>query len=100
MVAVRRHCSSRHHILYTMLYKPHMEDGRLERGSRLGLWRYRLGGLNATCHPLCNPSSSVTRDVSPQSLSLTSAGFPGVAPCPHLGLMVIAFMILFSQFLR
>ena len=35
-----------------------------------------------------------------QSLALTSAGFPGVAGCPHLGFTVIALVILFSQYLR
>lgn len=43
---------------------------------------------------------TVAVNIAVLSLALTSAGFPGIMPCPHLGFIVIFLMILFSQFMR
>ena len=44
------------------------------------------------------PATFATRCL--QGLALYNVGFPGVAACPQLGLMQMAFVILFSQYMK
>ncbi|KAI8476384.1 MAG: permease family-domain-containing protein [Monoraphidium minutum] len=66
-----------------------------------GLIVFGIGFLGII-HPVLRAISPITVavNIAVLSLALTSAGFPGIMPCPHLGFSVIALVILFSQFLR
>jgi len=66
-----------------------------------GLIVFAIGALGII-QPVLKAISPITVavNIAVLSLALTSAGFPGIMGCPHLGFMVIALIILFSQYMR
>ncbi|CAK0786722.1 hypothetical protein CVIRNUC_009936 [Coccomyxa viridis] len=67
--------------------------------SALFIMAFAMSGLLRAVLHYISPLT-VAVNIGIVGLSLYSSGFSGVAACPELGLVMIAFLVLFSQFLR